>query len=157
MIDAAAFRADRYKNCRINPLYLKNQGRRGIQADWYEGEYYGSKYVRIEGFAVETQDAPVREGDQREYLEIVSLRPKTWNRRANSVVAYLDRITVWDRVRKDDVSVMDLIERFTLAQVMELIQTAQEAQAVNVLALLLEYKNAHFADFDPMDEFTLEW
>ena len=34
---------------------------------------------------------------------------------------------------------------------------AQEAQAVNVLALLLEYKNAHFADFDPMDEFTLEW
>ena len=38
----------------------------------------------------------------------------------------------------------------------DFIQTAQEAQAVNVLALLLEYKNAHFADFDPMDEFTLE-
>ena len=73
------------------------------------------------------------------------------------MIAYLDRITVWDRVRKDDVSVMDQIGRFTLAQVTEMIQAAQEAQAINVLALLLEYKNAHFADFDPMDEFTLEW
>lgn len=52
---------------------------------------------------------------------------------------------------------MDQIGRFTLAQVTEMIRVAQEAQAVNVLALLLEYKNAHFADFDPMEEFTLEW
>ena len=58
---------------------------------------------------------------------------------------------------KDDVFVMDQIGRFTLAQVTEMIRIAQEAQAVNVLALLLEYKNAHFADFDPMEEFTLEW
>ncbi len=157
VIDAASFRTDRYKDCRVNPLYLKNQSRRGIRAEWYESEYYSEKYVYIQGFDVEADDAPEREGDQREYIEITSLRPKTWNRRANSVIAYLDRITVWDRVWKDDVSVMDQIGRFTLAQVTEMIQAAQEANAVNVLALLLEYKNAHFADFDPMDEFTLEW
>lgn len=34
---------------------------------------------------------------------------------------------------------------------------AQEANAVNVLSALLEYKNNNFSDFDPMDEFTLEW
>ena len=157
VIDAASFRTDRYKDCRVNPLYLKNQSRRGIRAEWYKGEYYGAKYVYITGFDVKAVDAPHRDGDEREYIEITSLRPETWNRRANSVIAYLDRITVWDRVRKDDVSVMDQIGRFTLAQVTEMIQAAQEAQAVNVLALLLEYKNAHFADFDPMDEFTLEW
>lgn len=39
---------------------------------------------------------------------------------------------------------------------MSYIAAAQEANAVNVLALLLDYKNTHFADFDPMDEFTLE-
>lgn len=33
----------------------------------------------------------------------------------------------------------------------------QQVNATNVLAALLEYKNANFADFDPMDEFTLEW
>ena len=30
-------------------------------------------------------------------------------------------------------------------------------KAVNVLALLLDYKNARFPDFGPMGEFTLEW
>ena len=30
-------------------------------------------------------------------------------------------------------------------------------KAVNVLALLLDYKNARFPDFGPTDEFTLEW
>ena len=62
-----------------------------------------------------------------------------------------------DRVRKDDVSVMDFMSGFTLAQITEFISEAQEANAVNVLAALLEYKNNNFADFDPMDEFTLEW
>jgi len=32
----------------------------------------------------------------------------------------------------------------------------RENNAVNILAQLLEYKNAHFAEFDPMDEFTLD-
>ena len=52
---------------------------------------------------------------------------------------------------------MDLMGGFTLAQITEFIAAAQEANAVNVLAALLEYKNVNFADFDPMDEFTLEW
>ncbi len=32
----------------------------------------------------------------------------------------------------------------------------REKNAVNILAQLLEYKSAHFAEFDPMDEFTLD-
>ena len=52
---------------------------------------------------------------------------------------------------------MNQMERFTLAQITEFIQAAQEANATNVLAALLEYKNKTFPDFDPMDEFTLEW
>ena len=157
VIDEKSIREDRYEGCRIDPVYLKNQGRRGITCEWYEREYYGTKHLEIRGFAVSAKDAPWKDDDRREHLTIVSLQPERWDRRANSVIAYLDRITVWDRVRKDDASVMDQIGRFTLAQVTEMIQVAQEAGAVNVLALLLEYKNTRFADFDPMDEFTLEW
>ena len=65
--------------------------------------------------------------------------------------------TLGDRIRKDDIRARDQTQGFTLAQITELITAAQEANAANVLAALLEYKNAHFADFDPMDEFTLEW
>jgi len=80
-----------------------------------------------------------------------------YTRKVNHIVSLLDSWTVEDRLKKDDISVMDLMSGFTLAQITEFIKTAQEANAVNVLALLLEYKNVHFADFDPMDEFTLEW
>ncbi len=152
-----SIREERYNGCRINPLYIKNQQRRGIDAEWYSTEYYEDKHVAIKGFSVEAKDAPRQSDDDREYLELVRVCPNTWNRRANMVIAFLDRITLWDRVRKDDLTVMDLMPGFTLAQITEFIAAAQEANAVNVLAALLEYKNANFADFDPMEEFTLEW
>ena len=90
-------------------------------------------------------------------FEIKSLSFKSYTRQVNHIVAYLDRVTVWDRVRKDDLSVTEQLDRFTLAQITEFIAAAQEANATNVLAALLDYKNAHFADFDPMAEFTLDW
>ena len=34
---------------------------------------------------------------------------------------------------------------------------SQKFAAIKGLNLLLEYKNANFSDFDPMEEFTLEW
>ena len=67
-----------------------------------------------------------------------------------------DMLDVTSPSKKDDATVMELMDRFTLAQIMGFIQLAQKTQAVNVLALLLDYKNARFADFDAMDEFTLE-
>ena len=80
-----------------------------------------------------------------------------YTRKVNHIVSILDGMTVGARVQKDDLSVMDLMPGFTLAQITEFIQAAQEANATNVLAALLEYKNKTFPDFDPMDEFTLEW
>ncbi len=52
---------------------------------------------------------------------------------------------------------MEILDRFTLAQIMDLVKVAQEAEAKNLLAQLIDYKNTHFAEFDPMEEFTLEW
>ena len=82
---------------------------------------------------------------------------KRFNRQVNHIVAILDSLTVSDRVKKDDITVMDLMPGFTLAQVTEFISSALEAGATNVLAALLEYKNVNFPDLDPMAEFTLEW
>lgn len=89
-------------------------------------------------------------------FEVKSFTCKKYTRQVNHIVAYLDRITVWDRVKMDDIGVMEIMDRFTLAQVTEFIGAAQEANAVNVLAALMYYKNTHFAEFDPMDEFVLE-
>ena len=89
-------------------------------------------------------------------FEVKIFRFKKYSRMINHIAAYLDRITVYDRVAKDDVSVAEFLPTFTLAQITEFIRIAQENNATNVTALLLNYKNENFGDFDPMAEFTLD-
>ena len=60
------------------------------------------------------------------------------------------------RILKDDVSAVEHLDSFTLAQVTELLNLAIENHCTNCTAALLEYKNTRFADFDPMDVFTLD-
>ncbi len=146
-------REDRYKGCLIHSYYLKNQEKRGIYVEWWDNGYTGNHVFKITGFDVEADGDYDKQGKLA--LEILSLHALEWNRRTNTVIAYLDRITVFDRIKKDDMSVMNQMQRFTLAQVTEFIKLAQENNAVNVLAQLMEYKNTHFTDFDPMEEFTL--
>ena len=141
---------DRYCNCEIPPQYLKNQERRGISISWYSSQYEESTYLTIKGFSVEVPNT------YQDKVKILSLVPKKWNRQANMIIAFLDRITIYDRIRQDDSSVMKQISRFTLAQIMEFIKIATENNCTNVTALLLDYKNRVFADYSPMEEFSLD-
>ena len=102
-------------------------------------------------------DYTVYETDGSLTLGKASLGEQPNARELNAVLLELDRITTMERVKQDDPSVMQLMHEFTLAQITDFISAAQEASATNVLAALLDYKNANFSDFDPMDEFTLEW
>ena len=43
---------------------------------------------------------------------------------------------------------------FALAQIAEFIKVSAENNSTNVTGILLKYKNQHFADFDPMEEFS---
>lgn len=150
--DPAAIRLDRYTGIAIPTFYFKHADHRGISCEWYTGTWAENHYLRIEGFNTDAQQTA--EEDKLEIRSIV--HTGEWDRRANMVYSYLDRITVYGRVKKDDITVMDLMPGFTLAQITEFIKAAQEAHAANVTAALLEYKNNTFQDFDPMAEFTLD-
>ena len=138
---------DRYAGCPIIFFQLQGAQKHGFDQD-----------LKIPGCRVEakwtTETAP--NGNKTSYCDIQSFTIDRFSRAVNHALAYLDRVTITGRIAKDDAGVMRSVEGCNLAQVTEYISAAQEAQAVNVLALLLEYKNTHFADFDPMDEFTLE-
>ena len=152
--DPAEIKADRYEGCKIPYYRFMNQSKLGIK-DYHDYVDFEIKDCKV---IIETVDWTYRHGiSPQECFEIKTFTFKRYSRRINAVVAYLDRVTVADRVRKDDVSVMDWMQNFSLAQITEFISSAQESQATNVLAALLEYKNEHFADYDPMVEFTLEW
>ncbi|MBE6751629.1 MAG: DUF4132 domain-containing protein [Ruminococcaceae bacterium] len=86
-------------------------------------------------------------------IRCFSVNEKT--RKTNHIVSYLDRITVYGRILKDDISIVDYLEVFTLAQITEFINLASENNCTNVVAALLNYKKEQYSDFDPMAEFVL--
>ena len=138
---------DRYAGCPIIFFQLQGAEKHGFNQD-----------LKIPGCRVEAKwsTETAANGNKVSYCDIQSLKIDTFSRAVNHALAYLDRVSITGRVAKDDTDVMRRMEGCNVAQVTEYIAIAQEAQAVNVLALLMEYKNTHFADFDPMDEFTLE-
>ena len=148
---------DRYFGCMIPYYRFLRQEKHGITVT--DADFHNEIDIDFKDCSVDIERVDWRRHEIRmeDCFEVTDFRFKQYTRQVNHIVAYLDRITVWDRVRKDDLSVMDMIPGFTLAQITEFIAAAQEANATNVLAALLDYKNANFADFDPMDEFTLEW
>ena len=154
---AEEIKEDRYKDCMIPYYRFLNQEKHGITAKDYD--FHNEIYIILAecDTAIERIDWHRHAIYSDDCFAVQTFKFKKYSRQVNHIVAYLDRVTVWDRVRKDDLSVMDMIDGFTLAQITDFIAAAQEANAHNVLAALLEYKNNNFSDFDPMDEFTLEW
>ena len=88
-------------------------------------------------------------------FEVVSFKFSQYTRQVNHIVAYLDRITVYAGILKDDVSIEAFLPGFTLVQIDDFIELSTENNCPNVTALLLNYKSEHFSDFDPQGEFTL--
>ena len=81
---------------------------------------------------------------------------KKYTRQVNHIVALLDQWTIIGRIMKDDVSVVTMLDSATLAQVMQYLNLSIDNGKANVTAELLNYKNEHFPDFDPLAEFTLD-
>ena len=153
-------RPDRYEGCTVPIVYFSGKDKHGIHA--YGMNMYSGGY----GFYLAHCDLEFEtDGDQLGYdwassdntFKLGKFTFKKYTRQVNHIVTILDRMTLFGRIRKDDVSVMSMMDSFTLAQIMDFIRIAQEAGANNVLMQLMEYKNDHFADYDPMDELTLDW
>lgn len=89
-------------------------------------------------------------------FEVRNISFEKYTRKVNHIIAYLDRVTIVERIKKDDVGIAAFLPGFTLAQITEFIKVATENNCTNVTAVLLEYKNKHFASFDPMEEFSLD-
>lgn len=78
-------------------------------------------------------------------------------RELNAIVFELDRIRLGHaaRTNQDAMFTPALLASLTLLQLSELIQTAIKHQSFACTALLMNYKNEHFSDFEMM-EFTLD-
>ena len=148
---------DRYENSRIKYKYLKDRSKHGISAHIQMDTYDSPTMLSLKKCSVDYEISDSY-GDVNMDTEFIlgKFSYARFDRQVNHIVYLLDKLTLYDRIEKDDQSIQIMLPGYTVSQVTEFIHIAQKANAVNVLALLLDYKNAHFADFDPMDEFTLD-
>ena len=147
--DASLVKPGRYDGCTV-PLYLlMNKDKHGIVME-------GQSRIDLKGCSAGLRLVEGHHDWINNEFEITDFRFDKFNRQVNHIVCYLDKATVAGRIKKDDVSVLQWLHLFTVAQIMEFIDLAGESGSVNVQAILLQYKQEHFADFDPMAEFTLD-
>ncbi|MBQ1341689.1 MAG: leucine-rich repeat protein [Erysipelotrichaceae bacterium] len=154
--DKASVSTDRYKGIMIPYYRFLNQEKHGITVMDYD--FHNDINIHFKGCDADVIRIDYRRHEIRmeDRFEVEKLSFKRYSRQVNHIIAFLDRITSLERIKKDDVSVMDIIDAFNIEQIMGFISTAQKENAVNVLALLLEYKNNHYPDYTDVDSLTLD-
>lgn len=173
VIAPATIRRDRYKGMKIPGYRLMSQDKHGITVkyDWDRHEMIYDfdecnvscerlnpppLYTTWNNWGDKVLDYSNQGVDPNEFFEIRDFAFRKYTRQVNHIVGLLDKWTLYDFILKDDPSIVERLPAFTLAQVEEFLKLAMDNNCTNVTAALLEYKNNHFGDFDPMAEFTLD-
>ena len=158
VFDPESVREDRYRGCTVPVLTLSSQKKHGIGVDGLSA-YSESFELWLTDCELEAEPSDWRyvPGVNDDfYYTLGKFTFTKYTRWTNHIVGWFDRYLIADKIKKDDVSVCNMLSGFSLAQITEFIKVATENNCTNVAALLLDYKNQNFADFDPMEEFSLE-
>lgn len=158
VFDPVSVKKDRYNGYTVPVLTLSGQNKHGIGVDGlhaYSDSF--SLWLRHCSMEVTPSDWRYVPGMNDDlFFTLGDFTFRKYTRWTNHIVGWFDKYLIVDRIKKDDVSVADLLPGFTLAQITEFIRLATENTCTNVTVVLLDYKNKHFASFDPMEEFSLD-
>ena len=156
VIDMDRFKPNRYEG-RMIPFYkLQKNEKHGISV--YDRDFHNEIDISFQDCdaIVERIDWARHQIDMDHRFEVKSITARRKTRVANHVIAYLDKITAIDRIIADDITFVETLHDCSLAQITDYINIANDNNATNVLAMLMDYKNTNYSDFDPMDEFVLD-
>ena len=147
---------DRYKGTEIFYRYAQNAEKHGIH--YYDEEFHSCVGFTLDDCSLENELAGTfgHEIASNATFELGRFTFKKFTRKVNHIVYLFDKWTIRSRIAKDDISVMELMQRYNAAQITDFLNTAIENKAVNLTAALLSYKQEHFPEYDAFSEFTLE-
>lgn len=151
-------KSDRYKGCSISVYKFSGKEQHGIKA-WGLTSYseeFGFSLVDCELKAASNTWRFIPGITDDAKYELGEFTIKQFSRYANHIVFLLDRWTIEERIIKNDPTIGNILGGFTVAQLLEFISLASEKNSTDCLAVLLEYKNRKFSEYDPMMEFTLD-
>lgn len=153
---AEDIKEDRYKGTEIFYRYAQNSEKHGIH--YYDEEFHSCVGFTLDDCSLENELAGSfgHEIASDATFELGRFTFKKFTRKVNHIVYLFDKWTIRSRIAKDDISVMELMQRYNAAQITDFLNTAIENKAVNLTAALLAYKQEHFPEYDAFSEFTLE-
>ena len=153
---AEDIKEDRYKGTEIFYRYAQNAEKHGIH--YYDEEFHSCVGFTLDDCSLENELAGTfgHEIASNATFELGRFTFKKFTRKVNHIVYLFDKWTIRSRIAKDDISVMELMQRYNAAQITDFLNTAIENKAVNLTAALLSYKQEHFPEYDAFSEFTLE-
>ena len=153
---AEDIKEDRYKGTEIFYRYAQNAEKHGIH--YYDEEFHSCVGFMLDDCSLENELAGAfgHEIASNATFELGRFTFKKFTRKVNHIVYLFDKWTIRSRIAKDDISVMELMQRYNAAQITDFLNTAIENKAVNLTAALLAYKQEHFPEYDAFSEFTLE-
>ena len=154
-VKSESITSDRYKGMTIFWRYPQNADKHGIH--YYDYDYHNDIGFTLDGCSIENWITnPMRhEVAPDATFTLGEFTFKQYSRKVNHIVYMLDKWTIWDRIRRDDISIMKIMNHYTAAQVINFTNVAMEAGAVNVTAALMEYKNLTYPQYQALDELTL--
>lgn len=140
VIDFSQVKEDRYQDIEIPAYRFKKQEKHGIELKIDLSRYDASVsltdcWLWVDGNAL-FDDLFGYSLDNSVTLQKFECRKES--RAANHIIGLLDKWTVYGRILKDDVSVVEYLDAFTLAQVRELLNLAIEHNCTSCTAALLE-------------------
>ena len=153
---AEDIKEDRYKGTEIFYRYVQNAEKHGIH--YYDEEFHSCVGFTLDDCSLENEltGSFGHEIASDATFELGRFTFKKFTRKVNHIVYLFDKWTIRSRIAKDDISVMELMQRYNAAQITDFLNTAIENKAVNLTAALLSYKQEHFPEYDAFSEFTLE-
>ena len=153
---AEDIKEDRYEGAAIFYRYAQNAEKHGIH--YYDEEFHSCVGFTLDDCSLENELAGAfgHEITSDATFELGRFTFKKFTRKVNHIVYLFDKWTIRSRIAKDDISVMELMQRYNAAQITDFLNAAIENKAVNLTAALLSYKQEHFPEYDAFSEFTLE-
>ena len=153
VLDASTIKPDRYQGNTI-PLYmLMNKELHGITME-------GQNKLKLRDCSADLRLVEGRHDWINNQFEITNFQFDTYTRAVNHIALLFDKGTAESRLLKDDISAVQFLDQFTLAQITELFNKVNEQGGCpNATAALLNYKQQHFpeATEDAFADFVLDW
>ena len=157
VVDAKTVKPDRYAGYPIPYYRFKGQEKIGIRI--FDSDFHND--IRID-FVVGDCKGKTKRLDWHRHriemndrFEIEDFGLYRNSRKANHLIAYLDRCCIYPRIANNDMSVMEELDTCTLAQLIDYTDAASENGATELAAALLAYREERFPEYGSVESLLL--